>query len=64
MRSVVFGTVHTESTRVLMKLYQEAGMGAMVGKVAMNRNCPDALCEDAEAYVEGQESLISEFLHP
>ena len=63
MRSVVFGTVHTESTRVLMKLYQEAGMGALVGKVAMNRNCPDALCEDAEAYVEGQESLISEFLH-
>ena len=26
MRSVVFGTVHTDSTRVLMKLYQEAGM--------------------------------------
>ena len=46
MRSVVFSTVHTESTRVLMKLYQEAGMGALVGKVAMNRNCPDALCED------------------
>ena len=33
MRSVVFGTVHTESTRLLMKLYQEAGMGALVGKV-------------------------------
>ncbi len=61
MRSVVFGTVHTESTRILMKLYQEAGMGAMVGKVAMNRNCPETLCEDVEAYVEGQESLIKEF---
>ncbi len=60
MRSVVFGTVHTDSTRVLMKLYQEAGMGAMVGKVAMNRNCPDALCEDVDAYVEGQESLIAD----
>ena len=35
-------------------------MGALVGKVAMNRNCPDALCEDVEAYVEGQESLIAE----
>ena len=35
MRSVVFGTVHTESTRRLMQLYQEAGMGALVGKVAM-----------------------------
>ena len=61
MRSVVFGTVHTESTRVLMKLYQEAGMGALVGKVAMNRNCPDALCEDVEAAVEGNERLIAEF---
>ena len=61
MRSVAFGTVHTESTRVLMKLYQEAGMGALVGKVAMNRNCPEALCEDVASYVEGTEQLIQEF---
>ena len=61
MRSVVFGTIHTESTRILMKLYQEAGMGAMVGKVAMNRNCPDTLNEGVEAYTEGMESLIKEF---
>ena len=60
MRSVVFGTVHTESTRLLMKLYQEAGMGALVGKVAMNRNCPDTLSEGVDAYVEGQESLIAD----
>ena len=64
MRSVVFGTVHTESTRLLMKLYQEAGMGAMVGKVAMNRNCPEALCEDVEAAVKGNEELIAEFNAP
>ena len=61
MRSVVFGTVHTESTRLLMKLYQEAGMGAMVGKVAMNRNCPEALCEDVKAAVKGNEEIINEF---
>ena len=64
MRSVVFGTVHTESTRLLMKLYQEAGMGALVGKVAMNRNCPEALCEEVEAAVEGNEQLIAEFNQP
>ena len=64
MRSVVFGTVHTESTRLLMKLYQDAGMGALVGKVAMNRNCPEALCEDVEAAVEGNERLIAEFNQP
>ena len=64
MRSVVFGTVHTESTRLLMKLYQEAGMGALVGKVAMNRNCPDALSEDVEDAVKGNEMLIAEFNQP
>ena len=61
MRSVVFATMHTDSTRVLMKLYQEAGMGAMVGKVGMNRNCPDTLTEEVDAYVAGQEALIAEF---
>ena len=64
MRSVVFGTMHTDSTRVLMKLYQEAGMGAFVGKVAMNRNCPDALIEDVKAAVEGNQMLIAEFNQP
>ena len=64
MRSCVFGTVHTESTRLLMKLYQETGMGAMVGKVAMNRNCPDNLSEDVEAAVEGNEQIIAEFNKP
>ena len=64
MRSCVFGTIHTESTRLLMKLYQEAGMGAWVGKVAMNRNCPDNLSEEVEAAVEGYERLIAEFNQP
>ena len=64
MRSVVFGTVHTESTRRLMQLYQEAGIGALVGKVAMNRNCPEALCEDVEAAIAGNEKLIAEFGNP
>ena len=61
MRSVVFGTIHTDSTRKLMQLYQEAGMGALVGKVAMNRNCPDELCEDVDAAIAGNEQLIAEF---
>ena len=61
MRSVVFGTIHTESTRKLMHLYQDAGMGAMVGKVAMNRNCPETLSENVDDYVAGTESLIKEF---
>ena len=64
MRACVFSTVHTESTRLLMHLFQEAGMGALVGKVAMNRNCPEALCESVEDAVQGNEALIAEFNHP
>ena len=58
MRACVFATIHTESTRLLMHLFQEAGMGALVGKVAMNRNCPEGLSESVEAMVQGYESLL------
>ena len=59
MRACVFATIHTESTRLLMQLFHEAGMGALVGKVAMNRNCPEGLSESVEDMVQGFESLIS-----
>ena len=39
-------------------------MGAMVGKVAMNRNCPPELSETVEQMVEGYEALIAEFNQP
>ena len=60
MRSCVFATSHTAATRLLMQLFQEAGMGALIGKVAMNRNCPTALCEDPATFTAGQESIIAE----
>ena len=60
MRSCVFATIHTESTRLLMRLFQEAGMGALVGKVAMNRNCPEGLTESVEETVQGYDSLMAE----
>ena len=59
MRSCVFATTHTESTRLLMRLFQEAGMGALVGKVAMDRNCPEGLTEPVEETVRGYEDLVS-----
>ena len=60
MRACVFATIHTESTRLLMHLFQETGMGALVGKVGMNRNCPEGLSEKVEDMIEGYESLIQE----
>ena len=61
MRACVFATTHTESTRLLMRLFREAGMGALVGKVAMNRNCPEGLKELVEEMVQGYETLIEEW---
>jgi guanine deaminase len=64
MRSAVFATVHTAGTQRLMELFQEAGMGALVGKVAMDRNCPENLSESVDEYVEGMEKLINAYDDP
>jgi len=44
MRSAIFATVHPVATNMLADLLTEAGLGAYVGLVGMNRNCPDYLC--------------------
>ena len=44
-RACIFATVHREATLLLMDLLEEAGLGTMVGKVNMDRNCPDYLRE-------------------
>ena len=64
MRACVFATIYTESTRLLMNLFCEAGMGALVGKVAMNRNCPEELSESLVEMARGYEDLITEFDKP
>jgi guanine deaminase len=61
MRTVCFATTHLPATRLLMHLFREAGMGAFVGKVNMNRNCPEALCETLEAAELACETLVREF---
>ncbi len=40
MRSAVFASAHAEATRCLIRLFEEAGIGACVGMVGMDRNCP------------------------
>ena len=49
-RGVVFATVHGPATALLMDLLEASGLSACVGKVNMDRNCPDGLREaDAAA---------------
>lgn len=44
-RAAIFATVHPSATLLLMDLLEKAGMKAAVGKVNMDRNAPDFLCE-------------------
>jgi guanine deaminase len=44
-RLVIFATVHTPATLLLMDMLEESGLACMVGKVNMDRNCPDTLHE-------------------
>jgi guanine deaminase len=47
-RAVIFATIHPEATEILMNLIEEKGIISYVGKVNMDRNCPDALREDSD----------------
>ncbi|MDR0456439.1 MAG: amidohydrolase family protein [Treponema sp.] len=48
-RIMVFATVHVPATLALMSLLEESGLVSMVGKVNMDRNCPDGLREESAA---------------
>ena len=47
-RSIHFGTIHREATELLMDMLAKAGLGALVGKVNMDRNSPDFYIETTE----------------
>lgn len=47
-RAVIFASIHKEATSLLFDLLVEAGLGAYVGKVNMDRNCPDIIVEDTQ----------------
>ncbi|ADL50251.1 guanine deaminase [Clostridium cellulovorans] len=47
-RAVIFGTIHQEATEILMELLEGKEIISYVGKVNMDRNCPDFLKENAD----------------
>lgn len=49
-RAVIFATLHTDATLVLMDQLEEAGFPAYAGKLAMNRNSPDYYREPTTEY--------------
>jgi guanine deaminase len=48
-RIVIFATLHVPATLILMDMLEESGLASMVGKVNMDRNCPDSLREESAA---------------
>ncbi|MFA9465490.1 MAG: amidohydrolase family protein [Velocimicrobium sp.] len=63
-RACIFATLHVEATILLMDELEKTGLKTMVGKVNMDRNAPDYLCEkssqeSAEATVEWIEKVES-----
>ena len=59
-RAGIFGTIHVESTEYLMDLIEESGVVAGVGKVNMDRNSPENLCEGTEESLENTRRWLSE----
>lgn len=64
MRVVAFASVHLDSTRLLIQLLDKAGMGGRVGKVNMNRNCPEGLQESVDDAIKACDTLVEEFERP
>lgn len=64
-RACIFATPHTEATLRLQEQLEASGLVAMVGKVNMDRNCPDALrekssghaFEDTRAWIEASKKF-------
>ena len=69
-RACIFGTIHNEATLFLMEELEKAGIKGYVGKVNMDRNSPDDLCESSasqsikntEEWIKATDEFIN--IHP
>lgn len=63
-RACIFATVHRPATMLLMDKLEASGLVTMVGKVNMDRNCPENLREeDAEISAWDTVEWIKDVLH-
>lgn len=60
-RAVAFATIHKESTKILMDLFEESGLGAYVGKVNMDRNSHEDLFEKTMTSINDTIEIIEEY---
>lgn len=56
--SMVFATVHKSAVDAIMSAADSRGLCMIAGKVMMDRNCPEALCDTAESSYADSKELI------
>lgn len=56
-RACIFATVHKDATLSLMDIMEQSGLVTYVGKLNMDRNCPDYLSEGASSLPETEKWL-------
>lgn len=63
-RACIFATLHTQATEELMNLMEETGLISYVGRVNMDRDGGENLCEtDAKTALHDTEEWIQEYAH-
>ncbi len=63
-RAVIFSTIHSPATKLLMDLLEDTGLATYVGKVNMDQNCPDFLREtDAHAALEDTRQWLKDTMN-
>lgn len=62
LRSVIFSSIHKESTKLLLDMFMDSGLSAFVGKVNMDRNTADYLTEDMQDSVDETEEILTEYI--
>lgn len=60
-RISLFSSTHKNSTKLLLDLLIESGLGAYVGKVNMDRNTSEYLLEDTNVSLKETEEIIKEY---
>lgn len=59
-RAAIFATLHRPATELLMDLVEETGVQAYIGKVNMDRNSPEYLCETTVESAEETERWLAD----
>lgn len=62
-RACIFGTIHRPATMLLMDLMEKTGLATYVGKVNMDRNSPEYLCEETQESAAETLEWIKDVLH-